>query len=536
VIRQHFFVSALTSTRVVVGEAVGIAAFVVMGAVGVDLAWSAVLAVVTTVVLVVLSHTRWEGRGLYSRLWGQVERDRTDRSRVMSLPFEHSRSIGVRWDGRRLSGTMEVSPLLSGTSTVEKGASVPDVRLSLDRLRVALAHHDLRPVSIDISSHGRRLGLDEHAADAYARLIGPLPAVANRSTFVTVTVDVGRTADAVARRGDGFDGASKTFSVALGRVERALVGTGVQSRLLTASELAAVARYFAAGVRPGGPRRIRAWQLRGRDVDVSALEQVWATPCAASTVTVKMRHSDFPGHVRLAATYTITDDGLQDHTAVSRSIPLAVHWTRLLRSQEPTRTGSDDASSLLERVHEKSVDDLVVPVAGCGQLLGSDGTGRAVCARLWGAGTSTVQVRGELFLARQLVFRAIAVGATVLVSTERHAEWRHLARSLAQPRNLTVTEPAERLIDGTATGFDLVVVDGHSARPPYPSSTTLYLRDGPGGSMPDTADISIVQPGCRGEDIVVTSRSGTEMLTLVTVGQETTFIGRPRLEAGLQRG
>ncbi|MGU3431724.1 type VII secretion protein EccE [Actinomycetes bacterium M1A6_2h] len=532
---QHFFVSAVASSRVVFSESAGLVAFVLLHAVGADIAWSALLGVSTTIALLLFSRRGWGAHRLPARL-----RDRgqghPDRSRVMSFPFEHHRSIGVRWDGRRLSGTMEVTPTFGGTSAVARDACAPDVRLLLERLRDALAHHDLRPVSIDISSHGRRLGTDDRAADAYARLIGPLPAVAVRSTFVTVTVDVADTADAVARRGGGFDGASRTFTVALGRVERALSGTGVRTRLLTASEIAAVARYFAAGVRPGGPRRIQGWNLRGRDVDSAALEQLWSTPCAASTLTVKLRHSEFRDHVRLAASYTVTDDSRHDRPAVSRSIPTAMQWKGLLRSQEPSRTASDDASVPLDRVHHSFVDDLVLPVAGCGQLLGSDATGRAVCARLWGAGTSTVHVRGELFLARQLVFRAIAVGATALVSTERPAEWRHLAWSLEDPRSLTVTDPSERLTDSAARGFDLVVVDGHSSRPPSPSSSTMYLRDGPDGSMPDTADMSIVQPGCQGEEIAVTSRSGTEMLTLVTVGQETTFIGRPRLAVGLQRG
>ncbi|GGG14244.1 hypothetical protein GCM10007304_30420 [Rhodococcoides trifolii] len=534
--RQYFVVSNVVSARVVTAELVGLVVFLLAGVAGIDVAWSAALGASVAVAVMILSRRGMAGRRLPARMRDRWARDRGDRSRVTSLSFERSRSIGVRWDGRRLSGTMEVSPIVSGTSVIGRGASVPDVRLPLDRLQSALAHHDLRPVSIDISSHGRRLGIDKHAADVYARLIGPLPAVAVRSTFVTVTVDVARTADAVTRRGGGFDGAAKAFTVALGRVERALWGTGVQSRILTASEFSAVARYFAAGVRSGGTRRVFGWSLRGREVDAAALGQLWATPCAASTVTVALRHSEYDGHVRLSAMYTVTDDVEPDHPPLSKSVPLHAYWRRLLRSQEPSRTGADNESTPLDRVLGSSVNALALPVAGCGQLIGSDATGRAVCARLWGTGTSTVHVRGELFLARQLVFRAVGVGATVLVSTERHVEWRQLARSLADPRSLTVTDPSERLSGIAAQGFDLVVVDGHSSRPPSPSSTTMYLRDTPDGAMPDAADITIVQPGCRGEDVVVTSRSGTEMLTLVTVGQETTFIGRPRPPAELQRG
>ncbi len=65
------------------------------------------------------------------------------------------------------------------------------------------------------------------------------------------------------------------------------------------------------------------------------------------------------------------------------------------------------------------------PPAGCGQLIGSDDYGHGITARIAGPGVGMVYVAGELYLAQQLVFRAVATGAACSFTPIGRTRGRH---------------------------------------------------------------------------------------------------------------
>lgn len=133
-------------------------------------------------------------------------------------------------------------------------------------------------------------------------------------------------------------------------------------------------------------------------------------------------------------------------------------------------------------------------------------------------------VAGELYLAQQLIFRALAIGERVLIRTDRPHSWEHLVTTIGNPERLTIaTETHQPDADFTAT-----VVDGVLAPAPHAGITTVYLTGDPLG-WPDTRpELSIHQPGAVGNRITLRTGTTREELTLVSIPSETTYIGRPR--------
>ena len=124
--------------------------------------------------------------------------------------------------------------------------------------------------------------------------------------------------------------------------------------------------------------------------------------------------------------------------------------------------------------------------------------------------------------------RAIAIGARVLVATDRSDDWRRLAAALTDRRHLTVVESLGSGTSEPGVAHDLIIVDGRFSRPPSSSASTLYLVDDPAHFPEETADVVIVQPGCAGDRVRLSWWSGSVDVTVVTIAQETALIGRPR--------
>ena len=128
------------------------------------------------------------------------------------------------------------------------------------------------------------------------------------------------------------------------------------------------------------------------------------------------------------------DPGLRsvdgDHRrAVLAHLPLAIPWLK-------------DVVGLAE-VPTIDLDRLRLPAGGCGQLVGSDPSGHGVATRLVGPGVASVHLDGEPYLARQVVFRAVATGARVVVRTDRPDDWIGLATAVDDPDRLRIAARAE---------------------------------------------------------------------------------------------
>ncbi|MBJ8338616.1 type VII secretion protein EccE [Antrihabitans sp. YC3-6] len=455
--------------------------------------------------------------------------------RTVDYRAPSGRSLGLYWDGTKVVAVVAVLPQRGGLTTITKDAFVSTHRLPISELAQCLSQHDITLDGIDVISHGHRTRSGTPAGGVYEQLIGPLPAVAVRNVWLAVRLDAEKSAAAVARRGGGTEGASRAVTTATQRIVRALDDAGCRSRILTAPEIREAVLKVTAGADPAALRDSWKFARVGSDVNIGSaidpnrlgsdlLAKLWVTPSRGTTVAVRLRPGSAPGTVAVGAGWRLTSRALGDQVRFRGSVSMNGRHREGLLSHLPIAvSGLDDAIDVAEFPVE-DVDRLHLPSSGCGQLIGSDSQGQGVATRVVGSGISTVHVAGELYLAQQLVFRALAVGASVLVRTDRPHAWENLVGAIANPDRLSIAgEP-----NHSNAGYTATVVDGDVAPAPHAGVTTIYLADHRRG-LPDTdADVLIVQPGSSGSVVVLETGSTSVELSLVSIARETAFIGRPR--------
>lgn len=153
------------------------------------------------------------------------------------------------------------------------------------------------------------------ALASYLEVLGPLPAMARRTTWVTVRIDPMRCPAAVRERGGGVVGAHRALMGAVSRVHSALRARGVHTRPLDADELLR-AGMTAAELRPATSSPV---VLRERWSGVSAggvghasyamagwphgqahsLNALTGVRTLSTTVALSLSPSGEPGHVGL---------------------------------------------------------------------------------------------------------------------------------------------------------------------------------------------------------------------------------------------
>lgn len=520
--------------RFVTAQCVAVATWTIAVASGA----SAVTAIAVAMCPAAAALVRIRGRGVPD-LAVVLGRYITGRYRRPARPVDHpygSGSIGLLRDGTCLSAVVEVLPPTGDITRLGRDHTDSDRILPLAAIARCLTHHDVTLDAIDVIAHGRRILDTTPAGQVYAQLVGPLPAASVRTVRLALRLDVSRCRDAVASRGGGIEGAARTITVAAQRLERVLGEHRLRARVLTAAEIDAAVARITRGVDPAGlERNWRNVPLPGgfdsggvvepRRLDRAALTGIWSHPSLASTVTVRLRPGPTPERVRTGAlvrTTTRSSEPLaapglrpvrgRDRDALVAALPLAVPGLENLATLRSTATAD--------------LDEWAMPVAGCGQLLGSDESGNAVAACLTGPGVRSVHVAGELYVALQIVFRAVAVGARIVVHTDRPQAWQPLLDSAAGPDRLRL---AGRY-PGDAE-FDTAVYDGVRPATVPPHVTALYIHGHPEQWPRERPDLALLQPGATGNRVVLTAGSCRTTLTLVTIAAETAHIGRPRVAA-----
>ncbi len=457
--------------------------------------------------------------------------------------------IGVHWQRTTVSCIIEILPPEPTTTVLGRASAATRYTLPIETLASCLRQHDIAVSSIDITALGFRSSPGAAATEVYEELIGPLPAVATRTVWVAVTLDVRANARAIELRGGSRAGAARTAVVATTRVARALQAEGLSSRVLTSAQLRSAVVHLCRGVSTDD--LTQTWSAAplpgvssvGFGMDCSAITAediatLWSTPSLGTTMTFHLQPTRDIGKLRIrgscrfAARSGAAKPSVRGSTSMSGSqrdgifaqLPLAVPG---LKTLSPSRT-----------LEVSRLDDLDLPVSGCGQLLGSDAAGHGVAVRLFGPGLARVRIAGELYLAQQLLFRAIATGARVLVRSDRPHAWRSLLDAIGAPDRLSVDGHTIR----SRTNYDVILNDfGDGSEPtdqqPLSGVTVMSLTEHvprQSGTEPEhglprpTWNVSIVQPHASGDRIRVISGPLDVELTLVTIPQETAFIGRPR--------
>ncbi|QLY31900.1 type VII secretion protein EccE [Nocardia huaxiensis] len=454
---------------------------------------------------------------------------------VIDFRAGDGRSLGLYRDGTRVVAVVEVLPPKGGLTRLGRSAVQASHLLPLPELAKRLSQHDILLAGIDIVSHGYRSRSGTPAGAIYETLLGPLPATAHRTVWLAIAFDPELCPEAAERRGGGLEGACRSVTIATQRIVRTLEDAACAARVLTAPEIKQAALQVTAGTDPG--ELTQSWRFTelGNSVNIGAavdpaqldsevLAQLWVPASRGTTVAVRLRPGRSAETVRVGAAWRLTARELPEKRVHKNMISMnGRHRESLLAHLPLAVPGLDDTVPVAE--HEiEAIDELQLPVAGCGQLLGSDDGGNGVAIRLVGQGISSVYVAGELYLAQQLVFRALAVGERVLIRTDRPHAWENLVTTIGNPERLTIAVETHQ----SDADFTAAVVDGVLAPAPHAGVTTIYVTGDPMGWPGTRPDLSIHQPGAAGNRILLRTGTTQVNLNLVSIPREATYIGQPR--------
>ncbi|MFF0491300.1 type VII secretion protein EccE [Nocardia sp. NPDC004068] len=445
------------------------------------------------------------------------------------------RSLGLYWEGSRVVAVVEVLPPRGGLTRIDRSTVHASHLLPLPELAQCLTQHDILLSGIDIISHGHRSRSGTPAGPIYESLLGPLPATAHRTVWLAIAFDMLACPDAADRRGGGTEGASRAVTIATQRIVRALEDADCASRILTAPEMRTAVYQITAG---NAPRTIKhKWRYAelGNSVNIGAaidpaqldselLAQLWVAPSRGTTVGVRLRPGRTPGTVRVGAAWRLTARELPEKTKRKHMVSMNGRHREGLLAHFPLASPSVENVMPLAEYPIEIIDALRLPSSGCGQLIGSDDEGNGVAIRLVGQGISTVYVAGELYLAQQLVFRALAVGERILIRTDRPQAWDQLVTTIGNPQRLAIAVETHQ----SDADFTAAVVDGVLAPPPHAGVTTIYVSGDPMGWPAQRPDLAIHQPGAIGNHVVLRTGTAQVDLNLVSIPRETTYIGHPR--------
>ncbi|RJO72131.1 type VII secretion protein EccE [Nocardia panacis] len=467
--------------------------------------------------------------------WRYVTRSEYTIGDTVDFRGPDGRSLGLYWDGSRVVTVVEVLPPRGGLTRIARTTVHASHLLPLPELAKCLTQHDILLSGIDIISHGHRSRSGTPAGAIYESLLGPLPATAHRTVWLAISFDALATPEAADRRGGGDEGASRAVTVATQRIMRALEDADCAARILTAPEIRKAVLQVTGGYDPRTHSQRWRYAAIGNTVNIGnavdpkrlgsdLLAQLWVAPSRGTTVAVRLRPGSSAGSVSIGAAWRLTARELPERHRLKGMISMnGRHRASLLAHLPLAVPGVDRTVPTIEYPVEV-IGALHLPSSGCGQLIGSDDEGNGVAVRIVGSGISTVYVAGELYLAQQLVFRALAVGERVLVRTDRAHAWQQLVTTIGNAERLKLAaETHESDADFTAT-----VVDGVPAPPPHAGVTTIYVTGDPMGWPATRPDLSIHQPQAIGNHVLLRTGTAQVDLTLVSIPREATYIGQPR--------
>ncbi|TLG11473.1 type VII secretion protein EccE [Nocardia cyriacigeorgica] len=445
------------------------------------------------------------------------------------------RSLGLYWDGSRVVTVVEVLAPKGGLTRIARTTVHASHLLPLPELAQCLTQHDILLSGIDIISHGHRSRAGTPAGKIYESLLGPLPATAHRTVWLAISFDAVACPDAAERRGGGNEGASRAVTIATQRIMRALEDADCNARILTAPEIRKAVLQITAGYDPRTLTQRWRYAELGNSVNIGGavdpkklgsdlLAQLWVAPSRGTTVAVRLRPGSSADSVNIGAAWRLTARELPERTKHEGMVSMNGRHRDGLLAHLPIAIPDVDDTVPMSEYPIDVIGALHLPSSGCGQLIGSDDEGNGVAVRIIGAGISTVYVAGELYLAQQLVFRALAVGERILIRTDRAHAWENLVTTIGNPERLTIAVETHQ----SDAGFTATVVDGVLAPAPHAGVTTIYVTGDPMGWPATKPDLSIQQPGAIGNHVVLRTGTAQVDLTLVSIPREATYIGQPR--------
>ncbi|WP_083883710.1 type VII secretion protein EccE [Nocardia higoensis] len=467
------------------------------------------------------------------------------------VPLPDGGSYGMRWDGTRLITMLRIEAQPRTVVRLSPSGLLGDDMLPLPEIARCLDQFDISLASIDIISTGSRSAGTGAVARAYESILGPLPAVANRTVWVVLRLDPLANAHAVDRRGGGPTGTLRAAGVATRRVANRLAARGLSATVLSATEMSQAVTQLthrapldefvetSDSVEHDGLHHT-TYRITPEGLGPKGIAEVWSAPTVATTITVRLqrapeRRPGADGRIAVTATarfvtrekpITITSAGLRPLTGLQR---------RALLFGLPLATGVPVLP--LERYlgEPDALDDLPMPIAGCGQLIGADDSGQGVALPLVGRHVHRVEIIGSLLVAKQVILRAIALGAGVVVHTTRHEQWRPMLAYIDVPQALTLaTWPAGSQQAGSYRFATMVVFDGTTPTGHYSDATVVLLRPHGSEGGDFEPDVTLVEDEHTPNRVTVRTASGETGVHMVATPEELIYVGARRPD-GAQR-
>jgi type VII secretion protein EccE len=468
-------------------------------------------------------------------VWGSRNRTRTA---PLAEPLEAEMSdgsqIGFRWDGKTLLSLLSIEENPQAMTVLEPGMTVSGDMLSIQLIADCLQQFDIALDSIDVISHGARSHGHSPIAAVYDAVLGPLPAIAQRSVWIALRFDPALCADAVRRHGGGREGVLRTATTATRRVAYRLIEAGLRPRVMTSSELAQATNQLSDGVNlhnvdetwltcKQGHFQLRSFLVTSTMLTTRGLGLLWTIPSYSTTLCISLRRNRSNDLVKVRGLARFDSYG---HTRIHLPglADLPGQQFSALASMLPAPQPRRPAGRWAYGRGEKPLQNLAVPASGCGQVIGADQEGRAVALPLFGPHIQQVEVCGRLHLAQQVLLRSLALGARVRVHTNRPGAWRDMVEQVGDRNLLWVADFGRGSMQaGLDRHYSVEVFDGLAAQSVRVGVTTMVVRP-PATAPSATCDVALELLENSANTVKVSTQAGSTVVAMVATDDELRFI------------
>lgn len=473
-------------------------------------------------------------------------RRRTGKSAPASLPAEpfdvptpDGQQIGFRWNGATLLSLLKIDENPRALTVLEPGVTVSGEMVPVQALLDCLRQFDITLESIDIISQGARSAGHTDVAAVYDSVLGPLPAIAQRSVWIAVRFNPSRCAEAVRRRGGDRDGILRAATTATRRVANRLAEAGLQPQFLSASGIAAATNQLSDGVSLAtveetwedcreGQFRLSSFAVQPDMLTTAGLGLLWTVPSYSTTVCLSLREAADHGEEDLVQVRGLVrfDSDVRVPTQLRGLTPLHGQQFSALAATLPIPAvpGARQIEHWASGLRADALSELALPASGCGQVIGADQEGRAVALPLFGPQIRRVEIVGTLHLAQQVVLRSLALGARVLVHSRRPAFWRNMVEVVGRHDLLWVADFNRRAIQaGSERNYTVEMFDGVPEQSVRIGVTAMVVAP-PNTRPSDQADVVLDLISLEHDTVKVSTQAGSAVVTMVATDDEMRYL------------
>jgi type VII secretion protein EccE len=477
-------------------------------------------------------------RRIEERLGFWYERTQRGRRPPHRPPFDieqpNGRPIGFQWDGSILTSLVRIAENPHTISVLGPAGAAAGATIPLEVAADCLRQFDITLDRIDVICHGARIHDSGHLGAVYDAVLGPLPAIAQRSVFVAVRFDPAKCPEAIRRRGGGWDGLTRAGATATRRIANRLSDSGLLPEIMTADEICSATDTLLDGAQLTDVRESwetcqnKRFQLRGFYIqpamfNASVLDSLWAAQSYSTTLAVSLRRDErntlvgVRGLVRFA---NVKRDSVRlpelgklpgrQYAALLATLPVPAHGRAIDRFSY-----ARDAEDF---------GNLELPAFGCGQVVGADEYGRAVAVPLFGPWVRRVDMCGTLHLAQQVVLRSLALGACAHVETDRPEAWAPMAAQVGNAELLRINhlDSASTRVD-SGRRYDVQIYDGTRDPRGQEGMTTMVVKPAHTDPSPD-ADISLQLIDSDRNVVQIVTRMSKAVVMMVATDDEMRYI------------